>query len=167
MSNGTTHDNAGKLTTVLIIAGSIYSGLPTIPIAAGSIFGWRWASPDVDTHSNPVKRWGALSFIWGPLQSATRHRGITHHPLLGTPTVLGYLALLVWATGNGFRLALSAFGGGGFTLWMPFDFLWSVAGWILWFAIGVMLQHWVHLFLDWWSSRGKKMRKRKRKKKRL
>lgn len=164
--NGNAHDKAGLLTTSLIVGVSIYHGLPFIPIAAGSFCGFYWLSPDVDIRSNPVRRWGYLGFIWIPLQKWTKHRGITHHWLLGAPTVLSYLLVLIIGLVNGFRAVDSTFSDRIFVPWPPLEFLREHADWIAWFTLAVAFQHWVHLTLDWWGSRGKKNKKKGNRKKR-
>ena len=62
---------------------------------AGFLFGGLWLSPDLDTRSNALHRWGPLGGIWWPYRRLIPHRSIwSHGPLLGTAVRL--LVLLGW-----------------------------------------------------------------------
>ena len=62
---------------------------------AGFLFGGLWLSPDLDTRSNALHRWGPLGGIWWPYRRLIPHRSIwSHGPLLGTAVRL--LVLLSW-----------------------------------------------------------------------
>jgi uncharacterized metal-binding protein len=66
--------------------------------AAGLAFllGGLWLSPDLDTRSNPTRRWGPLRLLWWPYRRLLRHRSLlSHSPLLGTAGRLLYLAALL------------------------------------------------------------------------
>jgi len=61
-------------------------------------------SPDLDlATSRPTRRWRAARFLWFPYALIFRHRGLSHHLLLGPLTRIAYLgallALLLWAAG--------------------------------------------------------------------
>ena len=63
--------------------------------AAAFLVGGLWLSPDLDTRSNALHRWGPLGGIWWPYRRLIRHRSIwSHGPLIGTTTRL--LLLLAW-----------------------------------------------------------------------
>ena len=65
--------------------------------AAAFLIGGLWLSPDLDTRSNALRRWGQLAFIWWPYRRLIRHRSIwSHGPLIGTAVRLLYL--LGWLT---------------------------------------------------------------------
>ncbi len=62
---------------------------------AGYLLGTFFLSPDLDLkHSKPSKRWKAFRFIWRPYQKVSKHRGLSHVPLLGGLTRLTYLVLV-------------------------------------------------------------------------
>ena len=69
--------------------------------AAAFLVGGLWLSPDLDTRSNPTRRWGPLAWLWAPYRRLLRHRSLlSHAPLLGTTgrlLYLGALALLLAA----------------------------------------------------------------------
>jgi uncharacterized metal-binding protein len=49
-------------------------------------------SPDLDLfHSSPSKNWGYMKAIWWPYSKIFKHRGLSHTPILGTWTRLGYI----------------------------------------------------------------------------
>ncbi|MFM8525183.1 MAG: DUF2227 family putative metal-binding protein, partial [Cyanobacteriota bacterium] len=59
------------------------------------LIGGLWLSPDLDTRSNPTRRWGPLRWLWWPYRRLLRHRSLlSHSPLLGTAGRLLYLAAL-------------------------------------------------------------------------
>ena len=63
--------------------------------AAAFLMGGLWLSPDLDTRSNALHRWGPLGGIWWPYRRLIRHRSIwSHGPLIGTTTRLSLL--LAW-----------------------------------------------------------------------
>ena len=63
--------------------------------AAAFLVGGLWLSPDLDTRSNALHRWGPLGGIWWPYRRLIRHRSIwSHVPLIGTTTRLSLL--LAW-----------------------------------------------------------------------
>lgn len=149
MANAPTHELIGKALSIpAAIAASAWLGAPLLPFCAGQFVGLFLASPDVDTHSRATNRWGILRGIWAPLQAVTRHRGITHHPLLGAPVVLGYLALMVLALVN---LVLWT----GWRVWWVPEMSWD---WCRWVLMGCYAQHWIHLAVDAASSGAKRLR---------
>ena len=63
--------------------------------ATAFLVGGLWLSPDLDTRSNALHRWGPLGGIWWPYRRLIRHRSIwSHGPLIGTTTRLSLL--LAW-----------------------------------------------------------------------
>ena len=71
-------------------------GLPAALIATVScLAGGLWLSPDLDTRSNALRRWGVLRFLWWPYRRLIPHRSLwSHGPVLGTTVRLG--VLLTW-----------------------------------------------------------------------
>ena len=68
---------AGLLSTVSCLAGGLY------------------LSPDLDTRSNALRRWGVLGFLWWPYRHLIPHRSLwSHSPVLGMSMRLG--VLLTW-----------------------------------------------------------------------
>lgn len=69
-----------------------------VAMAAGLAFlmGGLLLSPDLDIHSRPTARWGALGVLWWPYRRLLRHRSLlSHSPLLGTAGRLAYLGCIV------------------------------------------------------------------------
>jgi uncharacterized metal-binding protein len=98
MAPGRAHDRATWLLALpfgllwwpwLGSGGSTAAGL-------GFLVGGLWLSPDLDTRSNPTRRWGPLRLLWWPYRRLLRHRSlVSHSPLLGTAGRLLYLAALL------------------------------------------------------------------------
>ncbi len=65
-------------------------------ISATAFFtGGLWLSPDLDTNSLPLKRWGVLQGLWWPYKKVIPHRSIfSHGPFIGTALRVGYLLSL-------------------------------------------------------------------------
>jgi uncharacterized metal-binding protein len=62
----------------------------------GFLLGGLLLSPDLDTRSNPTRRWGPLQLLWWPYRRCLSHRSLVSHcPFLGTAGRLTYLAGLV------------------------------------------------------------------------
>ena len=100
MASGRAHDRATWLLAAPVAllwwpwlgpAGSIAAGL-------AFVLGGLWLSPDLDTRSNPTRRWGPLRLLWWPYRRLVIHRSLlSHAPLLGSAGRLLYLGALVLA----------------------------------------------------------------------
>ncbi len=94
MASGHDHDKATSFLSVpfgllLWLFLDLRSG-----VCGGLAFavGGHWLSPDLDTQSKALKRWGWLRRIWWPYRKFIRHRSlISHGPLIGTAIRLIYL----------------------------------------------------------------------------
>ena len=59
------------------------------------LIGGLWLSPDLDTNSRSLKRWGILQWCWWPYRKFISHRSIlSHGPFIGTVLRIGYLSIL-------------------------------------------------------------------------
>ncbi len=97
LATGRRHDQSiWILSLPLGIAVGLVLGWAAALIAAAScLAGGLWLSPDLDTRSNALRRWGALSFLWWPYRLLIPHRSLwSHGPLLGTTVRL--TVLLTW-----------------------------------------------------------------------
>ena len=97
LASGRRHDKSiWILSLPLGIAVGLVLGWAAALIAAAScLTGGLWLSPDLDTRSNALRRWGALGFLWWPYQRLIPHRSLwSHGPVLGTIARLG--VLLAW-----------------------------------------------------------------------
>jgi uncharacterized metal-binding protein len=69
-----------------------------LPFSVGYVLGTFLLSPGLDLkHSKLSKRWKALKILWLPYQKKSKHRGISHMPILGTFTRLLYIFLIITA----------------------------------------------------------------------
>ena len=94
MSSGKDHDKAIQVWVIpysLVIG--LVSGIQCGVLAAFAFsIGGYWFSPDLDTKSIVLKRWGILKFLWWPYRKLIRHRSIfSHSPIIGTSVRLLYL----------------------------------------------------------------------------
>ena len=97
LASGRHHDRATLLLSIPLglAAASAWGTVAGSMAAAAFLVGGLWLSPDLDTHSNALQRWGPLGGIWWPYRRLIAHRSIwSHGPLIGTTTRL--LLLLSW-----------------------------------------------------------------------
>lgn len=98
MANGRQHDRA---TWLLALPYGLlcwpWLGLAGVGLGALSfLLGGLLLSPDLDTRSNPTRRWGPLGLLWWPYRRSLAHRSLlSHSPLLGTAGRLLYLAAVI------------------------------------------------------------------------
>ncbi|MCP9885524.1 metal-binding protein [Synechococcus sp. ATX 2A4] len=149
MASGRSHDRAicwlcvpfGLLWWPWLGLAGVVSG------CGGFLVGGLWLSPDLDTVSRPLRRWGPLAVIWQPYRRCMRHRSIASHgPLLGTGLRLAYLA--VWLLT--FSLLLQPFGvPSPRALAVGLQTLWSANSGLLLAALaGLEASSWLHLLQD-------------------
>jgi uncharacterized metal-binding protein len=149
MASGTNHDRCtrwgalpfGLLCWPLLGWGGLLAG------SLGFLVGGLWLSPDLDTRSNPSRRWGPLAPLWAPYRKLVRHRGLlSHGPLLGSGLRLLYLSLLLL----GFSLLLQPLGAPSPpTLWQGGIALWQHHQPLVVSALaGLEASAWLHLLQD-------------------
>ena len=149
MASGRAHDRATWLLALPFgllwwpwqgAGGALSAGL-------GFLVGGLWLSPDLDTPSNPSRRWGPLRWLWWPYRRVLSHRSLlSHSPLLGSAGRLRYLAAVLLALcwlgqplGTPSPRALAAWAG---QLWdrQPTQLLAAL--------VGVEASAWLHLLQD-------------------
>lgn len=161
MALGRTHD----IVNLAALPGFFYF-IPKefyVSFGLGYMVGTFFLSPDMDLpNSRPAKRWGLLRCIWAPYQSLSKHRGLSHLPVVGSLTRLAYLVgvvLFLYFVLLGFVSTLHS----GFTLVLtnfnPFEFLNYLfrSEHSLYFVAGVICADVVHILLDGASSLVKKI----------
>lgn len=141
MSSGKAHDKVCTFVGCGMAALTVAAyGADCIPFIAGYAAGTIWLSPDIDlAHSLPSKRLGFLSVLWWPYRKASRHRGFSHLPIIGTLSRVVYAAIL-GAIG---AIALLALG------FPPIDITSNTIWFIILASLGMELSAWIHLFLDY------------------
>lgn len=95
MASGRAHDRAtGLLALPFALLWAPWLGWAGMASAGlGFLLGGLLLSPDLDTRSNPTRRWGPLRLLWWPYRRCLSHRSLLSHcPLLGTAGRLAYLA---------------------------------------------------------------------------
>lgn len=121
------------------------SGLITASLSF--LLGGLWLSPDLDTPSNPSRRWGPLRLLWLPYRRCLSHRSLlSHSPVLGTAGRLLYLLVVL--------LALCQLGRPLGTpspamLLQGLEWLWTEQPSLLLTALaGLEASNWLHLIQD-------------------
>ncbi len=134
-----------------------------IPFGAGYLVGTFFLSPDIDLpNSKPTRRWKLLRCLWIPYQSLSRHRGISHMPVIGSLLRLAYLIFIVIFAyfvligvlsvfDKSFSMVLASFN--------PFEFLNELfrSEESLYFVAGIVCADIVHILFDGISSFMKKL----------
>lgn len=129
-----------------------------LPFGLGYLVGTFLLSPDIDLpNSRPTKRWSFLRCLWAPYQSLSRHRGLSHVPVVGSLLRLAYIVGVVLflyfvligvvsTLDRGFAMFLASFN--------PFEFLNDLfrSEKSLYFVAGVICADIVHIILDGISS---------------
>ena len=164
MASGRAHDRATLIAGAPIgMAAAVLWGADAGFIAAaGCLIGGLWLSPDLDTHSNALRRWGPLRGLWWPYRHLIPHRSLwSHGPLIGTALRLLWLLswwvvvslLIGWPTNAGLPTLVS---------WLNQQPQQAIA-----LGIGLEASAWLHLILDgdpWpveWSPRRLGQRRRR------
>ena len=97
MASGQEHDKATKQWVVPFAwsVGLLIDTRSGVISGIAFLLGGLWLSPDLDTHSNALKRWGMLKILWWPYQKIIRHRSIfSHGPFIGTIIRISYLIII-------------------------------------------------------------------------
>ena len=99
MASGIKHDQMTKILSIpfgvlMSLILNIQTGLLS---SVAFLIGGLWLSPDLDTNSLPLKRWGPLKIIWWPYRKFINHRSIlSHGPFIGTIMRIGYLISIIF-----------------------------------------------------------------------
>jgi uncharacterized metal-binding protein len=99
MASGRDHDRATCLSCLPfgLLLGVVLGHWCGLIGAVAFFVGGLWLSPDLDTRSNALRRWGPLAFLWWPYRRLLRHRSVwSHGPLLGTIGRLSVLTAWLW-----------------------------------------------------------------------
>lgn len=88
------HDRLGYTIAASTTIVSTIMGIPawvTGPVVVGCLIGTVWLSPDLDLHhSKPSQRWGIFQPLWKKYAKKSKHRGLSHMPIIGNMTRVFY-----------------------------------------------------------------------------
>ena len=149
--------------TILPVVAVVYnsaSGITAFDLALFSVAyvcSSLWLSPDLDLLRNSSRnRWGALSWIWEPYARIFKHRGMSHHPILGPFTRVLYLAGIIWIIVEMYRY-----------LSFPMPDLLIIhasANTLLSVGLGIYMPNLIHVAIDYAATLWRRNRKNKNKK---
>ena len=98
MTSGIKHDNVIKILTIPIgvLIALIFKAHIGFLFGTSFLLTGLWLSPDLDTISRPLKRWGILQVFWWPYRKMIPHRSFfSHGPLIGTSIRFLYITGIV------------------------------------------------------------------------
>jgi len=146
MASGRDHDRATCISCVPfgLLLGVLLGGWCWLIGAVAFLVGGLWLSPDLDTRSNALRRWGPLAVLWWPYRRLLPHRSIwSHGPLVGTLGRVGLL--LAWLC-----LLLALNPGSAWNAGFNVLHLWlqTQPQQVLAVVLGLEGSVWLHLILD-------------------
>ena len=152
MALGRDHDRATLIGCVPagLLAGFWLGWSLGVLTAAAFAWGGLWLSPDLDTRSRALKRWGPLGWIWRPYRMLIPHRSLfSHGPLIGTGLRLGWILTVVIVAWFGLA-ALPGWSSPtpGEALPLVLAWLQKHPGPLLAVLLGLETSVWLHLILD-------------------
>lgn len=53
-----------------------------------------YITPDLDVNSRIYRRWGILRGVWWPYRELMKHRGYSHHVVLGPALLIAYMLFI-------------------------------------------------------------------------
>ena len=98
MTSGKEHDKSTKIWSIpfALLIGLLVDLQSGVISWAAFLTGGLWLSPDLDTNSLALKRWGILKYLWWPYQKIIPHRSIfSHGPFIGTALRVSYLLSMI------------------------------------------------------------------------
>jgi len=105
-------------------------------LGAGFFAGTEFITPDLDTDSRAIKRWGAFSALWLPYRLLFRHGKSSHNIVYGAVVRLLYIGIIISCV---YYLLFRALPSN--MLFLPFDY-------VLIFITGIMIANALHVMLD-------------------
>ncbi len=98
MASGQDHDKATRLFSLpfSLFIGLLLDWKSGVIAGLFFLFGGLWLSPDLDTRSKALKRWGIFQGLWWPYRKLMPHRSVfSHGPIIGTILRMTYLMGLI------------------------------------------------------------------------
>ena len=115
------------------------------------LFSSLWLSPDLDlSKSASRRRWRSMAWIWEPYSRIFKHRGMSHHIILGPVSRVFYLVGILW-------LILRLYSYLNFPI--PLEILDPIklSSWLI-LAMGLYVPNAIHTFLDALTTLAKRLR---------
>lgn len=129
-------------TIFIVVAASFYAlntpvtGLKQFfAFSAGYYIGTTFITPDLDTDSRAMKKWGKLKIFWLPYKWIFRHRQSSHDIIYGAVVRILYISLIILSM---YYLLFKS---------LPPDTMISSA-YVFIFLIGLIIANVLHVILD-------------------
>jgi uncharacterized metal-binding protein len=106
MPSGKTHDKISWLFLPIVVwgayswrisEGEAVSAVSMVCLLLGYLLGSFYLTPDLDTHSQPYRRWGMFRWVWLPYQRVVSHRSWISHGVIVGPFVQCLYVMVVLA----------------------------------------------------------------------
>lgn len=96
MPNHRTHEkiNIAVLIILLILIAPLTNIATAIVFTVAFILCTFYITPDLDINSKPYRRWKLLRIIWWPYKRMFKHRGLSHNPIFGPLSLIGYIIII-------------------------------------------------------------------------
>jgi uncharacterized metal-binding protein len=104
-------------------------------LCAGYYLGTEFITPDLDTESTAVKRWGKLKIVWLPYKWMFKHGQSSHNIVYGAVVRILYISLII--LGIDYLLFKS----------LPLEMMVSSV-YVFIFLIGIIIANTLHVILD-------------------
>jgi uncharacterized metal-binding protein len=114
----------------------IFDMVQFLVLGAGFLAGTEFITPDLDTDSRAIKRWGAIRALWLPYRLLFKHGKSSHNIVYGAVVRLLYISLIILGVYYLlFRVLPSNM------MILPFDL-------VLIFLTGIIIANALHVILD-------------------
>ncbi len=105
-------------------------------LGAGFLAGTEFITPDLDTDSKAIKRWGAIRALWLPYRLLFKHGRSSHNIVYGAVVRLLYIGIIIFGV---YYLLFRALPSN--IIFLPFDY-------VIIFIAGIMIANVLHVMLD-------------------
>ncbi len=98
MTSGKNHDKATKLLSIPfgLFVGVLFDFKSGFIGSIAFLIGGLWLSPDLDTTSIALRRWGIFKWFWWAYRKLIPHRSFfSHGPIIGTILRVAYVIFII------------------------------------------------------------------------
>lgn len=106
-----------------------------LALGAGFYIGTDFITPDLDTESTAIKRWGKLKIVWLPYKWMFKHGQSSHNIVYGAVVRILYISLIIFGV---YYLLFKS---------LPLEMMVSSV-YVFIFLIGIIIANALHVMLD-------------------